>query len=84
MVNILKYHKVSGRRAMTYPSIPSLIASVPYNKTLPVPNPPSNVICFYVLLTNTNLFFLRLDPISYTVCYVAYLLFIISNRNVLQ
>ena len=29
MINILKYRKFSGRRAMPYPSIPSSIASVP-------------------------------------------------------
>ena len=68
---------------MTYPSIPSSIATVLHNKTLPVPNPPSNV-SFFLWITNTNLFFLRLDPISYTVGYVAYLLFIISVRNILQ
>ena len=83
MINISKYRKVSGRRAITYPSIPSSIAPVPHSETLPVPNPPSNV-SFLVWITNTDLFVLRLDPISYTVCYVAYLLSIISDKNVLQ
>ena len=84
MINISKYRKVSGRRAMTYPSIRvhSSIAPVPHSETLPVPNPSSNVSFLWII--NTNLFFLRLDPIPYTVCYIAYLLFIISGRNVLQ
>ena len=46
MINILKYRKISGRIAMTYPSIPSSIATVLHNKILPVPNPPSNVSFF--------------------------------------
>ena len=46
MINILKYHKVSTRRALTYPSIPSSIATVPHNETLPIPNPSSNVSFF--------------------------------------
>ena len=43
LINISKYCKVSGRRAITYPSIPSSIAPVSHSETLPVPNPPSNV-----------------------------------------
>ena len=46
MINISKYRKVSGRRAMTYPSISSLIAPVPHSEILPVSNPPSNVSFF--------------------------------------
>ena len=46
MINILKYCKVSGRRAITYPSIPSSIAPVSHSDTLPVPNLPSNVSFF--------------------------------------
>ena len=50
---------------MTYPSIPSSISSVPYSDTLPVPNLPSNVSSFlWVRVTNSNLYVLRLDPIS--------------------
>ena len=45
-INISKYRKVSGRRAMTYPSIPSSIASVPHSETLPVPNPLPNMSFF--------------------------------------
>ena len=46
MINILKYRKVSGRRAITYPSIHSSIAPVPHSETLSVPNAPSNVSFF--------------------------------------
>ena len=46
MINITKYRKVMGRRALTYPSIPSSIAPVPHSETLPVPNPPTNVSSF--------------------------------------
>ena len=46
MMNISKYRKVSGRKAITYASIPSSIAPVPHSETLPVPNPPSNVSFF--------------------------------------
>ena len=50
---------------MTYPSIPSSIAPVPHSDALPVPNPPSNVSNFlWVIVTNSNLYVLRLDPIS--------------------
>ena len=83
MINISKYHKISERRAITYPSTPSSIVPVPHNGSLRVPNTPSNV-SFCLWITNTNLFVLILDSISYTVCYVAYLLFIILGRNVLQ
>ena len=55
MINISKYCKISGR-AMTYPSIPSLLASVPHNKTLPVPNPQSKVNFFCGSLTLIYLF----------------------------
>ena len=68
MINISKYRKVRGRRAMTYPSIPSSIAPFPENDALPVPNPPSNVSNFlWVSVTNSNLYVLRLDLI---LCYV--------------
>ena len=43
MVNILKYRKVKGRKALTYPNIPSSIAPVSHNESLPVPSPPRNV-----------------------------------------
>ncbi|KAI6646990.1 hypothetical protein LOD99_8989 [Oopsacas minuta] len=43
MVNIAKYRKVKGRRALTYPSIPSSIAPIPHSETLPVPKPPANL-----------------------------------------
>ena len=43
MINILKYRKVRGRRAMMYPSIPSSIARVPHSDASPIPSPPSNV-----------------------------------------
>ena len=56
MINISKYCKVSGRRAMSYPSISSSIAPVPYSETLPVPNLPSNVSFFCGLLTLIYLF----------------------------
>ena len=46
LINILKYRKVRGRRAMTYPSIPSSIASVPHSDALPVPSPLLNVSNF--------------------------------------
>ena len=50
---------------MTYPIIPSSIAPVPHSDTLPVPNPTSNVNNFlWVSVTNSNLYVLRLDPIS--------------------
>ena len=53
---------------MTYPSIPSSIAPVPYSDALPVPDPPSNVSNFlWVSVINSNLYVLRPDPIS---CYV--------------
>ena len=39
IINISKYHKVSGRRAMTYPSIPSSIAPL-LSETLSVSNLP--------------------------------------------
>ena len=48
---ISKCRKVSRRRAMIYPNIPSSIASVPHSETLPVPNPPSNVSVFCGSLT---------------------------------
>ena len=68
MINISKYRKVKGKRAMTNPSIPSSIAPVPQSDALPVPNPSSNVSNFlWVSVTNSNLYVLRLDPIS---CYV--------------
>ena len=68
MINISKYRKVRGKRAITYPSIPSSIAPVPHNDASPVPNPSSNVSNFlWVSVTNSNLYVLRLDPIS---CYV--------------
>ena len=70
MINISKYRKVRGRRAMTYPSVPSSVTSspVPHSDALPVPNPPSNVSNFlWVNVTNSNLYALRLHPIS---CYV--------------
>ena len=35
----------------------------------------------FLWITDTNLFVLRLDPISYTVCYIAYLLFIDSSTT---
>ena len=38
MINISKYCKVRGRRAMTYPSICSSIVPVPHSDALPVPN----------------------------------------------
>ena len=43
MVNILKYRKVKGRKALTYSNIPSSIAPVSHNESLPVPSPPRNV-----------------------------------------
>ncbi|KAI6657169.1 hypothetical protein LOD99_15955 [Oopsacas minuta] len=43
MINIAKYRKVKGRRALTYPSIPSSIAPVPHSETLPVPKPAANL-----------------------------------------
>ncbi|XP_076799828.1 uncharacterized protein LOC143444920 [Clavelina lepadiformis] len=43
MINISKYCKISGRRAMAYPSTPSSIAPVPHSEALPIPNPPSNI-----------------------------------------
>ena len=46
MINISKYCKVSGRRAMTYPSISSSIAPASHSEALLVPNPPSNVNFF--------------------------------------
>ena len=46
MINISKYHKVRGKRAMTNPSIRSTIAPVPNSDALPAPNPPSNVSNF--------------------------------------
>ena len=68
MINISKYRKVRGRRAMTYPSTPSAIAPVPHSDALPVPNPPSNLSNFlWVSVTNSNPYVLRLDAIS---CYV--------------
>ena len=68
MINNSKYRKVRGRRAMTYPSVPLSIAPVPHSDALLVPNPPSNVSNFlWVSVTNSNLYVLRLDPIS---CYV--------------
>ena len=51
IINISKYRKVSGRRAITYPSIPSSIEPVPHSETLPVLNPPSNVSFFCGSLT---------------------------------
>ena len=49
MINILKYSKVSGRRAMIYPSIASSIAPVPHNEALPAPTPPANVsLCKFI------------------------------------
>ena len=68
MINILKYRKVRGRRAMTYSSIFSSIAPVPHSDALTIPNPPSNVSNFlWVSVTNSNLYVLRPDPIS---CHV--------------
>ena len=65
MINISKYRKVKGRKAMMYPSIPSSIAPVPHSDALPVSNPPSNVSNFlWVSATNSNLYVLSLDPIS--------------------
>ena len=46
MINISKYRKVRGRRAMTYPSILSFIAPVPHSDALPGPSPPPNVSNF--------------------------------------
>ena len=40
IINISKYRKVSGRRAITYPSTPSSIAPFPHSEALLVPNPP--------------------------------------------
>ena len=56
MINISKYRKVSGRRAMSYPSVLSSISPVPYSETLPVPNLPTNVSFFCGLLTLIYLF----------------------------
>ena len=43
MVNISKYRKVKGRKALTYPDIPSSIAPVSHDESLPVPSPPHDV-----------------------------------------
>ena len=48
MINISKCCKVSGRRTMTYPSIPSLIAPVPQSEILPVPKPTIKYESFFV------------------------------------
>ena len=50
MINISKYCKVRGRRAMTYPSLPSSIARVFHSDALPVPSPPSNVNNFLLVM----------------------------------
>lgn len=39
MINISKYRRLKGRKALPYPSIPSSIANVPHDDSLPVPRP---------------------------------------------
>ena len=67
-MDIWEYRKVKGRKAMTYPSIPSSIATVPHSDALPIPNSPLNVSNFlWVSVTNSNFYVMRPDPIC---CYV--------------
>ena len=70
MVNILKYRKVKGRKALTYPNIPSSIAPVSHNESLPVPSPPRNVR--YAKLSFSKQ---CLCNISLTICFINFLLF---------
>ena len=56
IINISKYRKISGRRAMIYPSTPSSIAPVSHSESLAVPNPPSNVSFFCESLTVIYMF----------------------------
>ena len=64
MINISKYCKVRGRRAMTYPSMPSSTAPVPHSDAFPVPSPPSDMSNFLWVMYQQYLEVLRLDPIS--------------------
>jgi len=45
-INIAKYHKVKGKKALTYPSLPLSIAPVHHSETLPLLNPPPNISDF--------------------------------------
>jgi len=43
MTDITEYRKAKGRSGIPYPNIPSSIAPVPHDETLPIPKPPLNV-----------------------------------------
>ena len=70
MVNILKYRKVKSRKALTYPNIPSSIAIVFHNESLPVPSPPRNVSYAKFSFSKQCL-----CNISLTICFINFLLF---------
>ena len=70
MENILKYRKVKGKKALTYPNIPSSIAPVSHNESLPVPSPPRNVS--YAKLSFSKQ---CLCNIPLTMCFINFLLF---------
>ena len=50
MIDTTKYRKTKGRKALQYPDIPSLTAPVSHDDSLPVSQPPQNVIILLIIL----------------------------------